>query len=161
MHVCVCVSCYLSSRVVVHLTPRVDDAEARYYLPSATRGERRYSSLGGRFCFLHTSGFDEDKVCKRKHRLQWHNLAASFLFLRDQLPSAIMKYFPFVFFLFQEVRRRRPGAAMANGASSAAGAGSGDGGGGGGGVATEVEDEEMKECGTADPAASADAGDAR
>lgn len=60
------------------------------------------------------------------------------------------------------MRRRRPGAAMANGASNAAGAGSGDGGGGGGGgVATEVEDEEMKECGTADPAASADPGDAR
>ena len=57
---------------------------------------------------------------------------------------------------FQELRRRRPGPATADGASSAAGV---DGGGG----ATEVEDEEMKEYGTvansAAPAAAAAAAD--
>eukprot|EP00903_Cladosiphon_okamuranus_P006678 g6519.t1 len=57
----------------------------------------------------------------------------------------------------EELRRRWPGAAGANGASSGAcaGAGAGAGAGGGGGGAAEVEDEEMK-----DSAASA-AADAR
>eukprot|EP00752_Nemacystus_decipiens_P009489 g8484.t1 len=63
----------------------------------------------------------------------------------------------------EELRRRRPGAATANGASSAAGAGAGSVvvGDGGDDVAKEVEDEEMNECGTADSAASANAGDSR
>lgn len=61
-------------------------------------------------------------------------------------------------FLFQELRRRRPGAAMANGASSAAGAGSCDGGNGG---ATAMDTEDMKECTTPDSTAASAASDTR
>lgn len=94
----------------------------------------------------------EDQVNKRCRDISYQSL----LFPNAQ--SSVRLLFHWLF--SQDVRRRRPGPATANGngANTAAGAGAGSGAGaaaGAGGGTTEAEDEEMKECGAADSAASA------